>query len=338
MDFVLEVDEDLYVAYLLIDPGDLLYGWTVREFRGREGSRGERVRVYVGLRVEALEYHAFRGTLRVRGVIVEVPEWFEGARGSHHTMELMKGLEYRLVKPGGIDREFVDKILEAFSGASASVLLVSVSMEEVSAALIRRFGIDILGSVLIQGGGKGGEDSLDRFRRSLRNALVQVRQWFQSRGPTHIVVVGNHMTLSMAKEVIDSELGGLGVPVIYREQGEGGLAGIYEFERTGADVLRKLNIDLGQEYVEEVMRRLGTGSGDVAVGIDEVRRALEFGAVDTLLVLDETYKEAGTEIKALVNMVLRTRSRLVIVPSNTEGGGKLRPMGGVAALLRFPIS
>lgn len=129
MDFVLEVDEDLYVAYLLIDPGDLLYGWTVREFRGREGSRGERVRVYVGLRVEALEYHAFRGTLRVRGVIVEVPEWFEGARGSHHTMELMKGLEYRLVKPGGIDREFVDKILEAFSGASASVLLVSVFME-----------------------------------------------------------------------------------------------------------------------------------------------------------------------------------------------------------------
>jgi protein pelota len=338
LDFVLEVDEDLYVAYLLIDPGDLLYGWTVREFRGREGSRGERVRVYVGLRVEALEYHAFKGTLRVRGVIVEVPEWFEGARGSHHTIDLMKGLEYRLVKPGGVDREFVNKILNMFSGALAKVLLVSISMEEVAIALVRRFGIEILGSIPLQGGGKGGEDSLDRFRRSLRNALVQVRQWFQSRGPTHIVVVGNHMTLSMAREVINEGLGGLGVPIIYWEQGEGGLAGIYEFERTGTDLLKKLNIDLGQGYVEEVMRRLGVGSRDVAIGMEEVKRALELGAVDTLLVLDEAYKELGGEVRSMIKMVLRTRANLVIVASNTEGGEKLRSMGGMAALLRFPIT
>ncbi len=343
VDFVVEGEDDLYVIYLLIDPGDVIYGWTVREFRGgREGSRGgERVKIYVGLRVEGLEYHAFRGgSLRVRGgVLIEVPEWFEGAKGSHHTMELSYGLEYRLVKPGGIDREFISKVLEMFGGASISVLLVSVSMEEVAVAHIRRFGRELLGTIPIQAGGKEGEDSLDRFRKSLRNALIQIRQWIQVKRPTHIIVVGNHMTLSMARDVINEELGKLGIPIIYHEQGEGGLAGVYEFERVGGDVLRKLNISLGQEYVDEVFNRLGVGNGLVAISIDEVRKALEFGAVEVLIVLDETYKErGGDEMRDLVSMALRTRANLVVIPSSTEGGEKLRSIGGVAALLRFPIS
>lgn len=146
LDFVVEGEDDLYVVYLLIDPGDVIYGWTVREFRAREGGRGERVRIYVGLRVEGLEYHAFRGTLRVRGILIEVPEWFEGAKGSHHTMELAYGLEYRLVKPNGVDREFVSKVLEMFSGASVSVLLVSVSMEEVAVATF----VGLVGSCSVQ--------------------------------------------------------------------------------------------------------------------------------------------------------------------------------------------
>ncbi|MFB6470647.1 MAG: hypothetical protein TU36_005380 [Vulcanisaeta sp. AZ3] len=154
VDFVVEGDDDLYVVYLIVDRGDLLYGWTVREFRGSSGERGERVRVYVGLRVESLEFHAFRGSLRIGGVLVDVPEWFEGAKGSHHTMELMRGLEYRLVKSGGVDRELIGRILELFSGASVRVLLVSVSMEEVSVALIRRFGVEVLGSVSVSVGGK----------------------------------------------------------------------------------------------------------------------------------------------------------------------------------------
>lgn len=116
------------------------------------------------------------------------------------------------------------------------------------------------------------------------------------------------------------------------------MAGVYEFERVGGDVLRKLNISLGQEYVDEVFNRLGMGNELVSVGIDEVRKALEFGAVDTLIVLDETYKERGGEMRELVSMVLRTRASLVIIPSSTEGGEKLRSIGGVAALLRFPIS
>jgi protein pelota len=338
IDFTIESEDDLYVIYLLIDPGDIIYGWTVREFRGREGSRGERIRIYVGLKVENLEYHAFRGTLRVRGVLIEIPEWFEGAKGSHHTMELSYGIEYRLVKPSDIDRGFINKVLEMFSGASISVLLVSVSMEEVAVAHIRRFGRELLGTIPIQGGGKEGEDSLDRFRRSLRNALTQVKQWVQVRRPTHIVVVGNHMTLSMAKDVINEELGKLGIQAIYHEQGEGGLAGIYEFERVGVDVLRKLNISLGQEYVDEVFSRLGMGNGLVAVGVDEVRKALEFGAVETLIVLDETYKEKGYEMRNLISMVLRTRANLVIIPSSTESGERLRSIGGITALLRFPIS
>ncbi|MFB6470646.1 MAG: hypothetical protein TU36_005375 [Vulcanisaeta sp. AZ3] len=168
--------------------------------------------------------------------------------------------------------------------------------------------------------------------------MVRVKQWVGLVGPTHIVVVGNHMTLSLVRGLVEEGLGGLGVPIIYFEQGEGGLAGVYEFLRVGGDVLRKLNLDLGQGYVDEVFRRLGLGSGDVAVGVEEVRRALEFGAVDTLLILDETFKELGEVVRGLAGLALRTRANLFIVPVSSEAGERLRGVGGVVALLRFSIS
>ncbi|WP_069807157.1 pelota family protein [Vulcanisaeta thermophila] len=337
VDFVVESDEDLYVAYLIISPGDLIYGWTTREFRGGDGSRGERVKVYVGLRVESLEYHAFRGTLRVRGVLVEVPEWFEGAKGSHHTMELAYGLTYRLIKQGGVDKDVINAVLRLFTGSSPRVLLISISMDELAVAFIRRFGREILGSRSLPTSGKGQGDSLDRFRRALRDSLTGVVQWIQSLKPTHLVVVGNHMALEISRAVINEELGKLGLPIIYHEQGEGGLAGIFEFERTGYEVMRKLSIDMDQGIIDEAFRRLGSGGSDVALGLQNVEKALEMGAVDSIAVLDEFFKEHGDEMRRITALAIRTRARLVIVPSMSNAGERLNQLGGIIALLRFPI-
>jgi protein pelota len=332
--FSVEDEDDLYVVYLLLDKGDLLYGWTVREHRGRGEERGKRLKIYVGLRVEAMEYHAFRGNLRIRGVIVSAPEWFEGALGSHHTIELMKGLEYTIVKEK-LNRDLVNRIMEAFARSSARVLLISVSDDELAAAIIRRFGTENLGTIRNRYGHRKDPEAMG-LRRFIKESLGTIRSWIQSRSPTHVIIAGPHMVLELCRGEL-AEIEKAGVPVILHPQGSGGLGGLYEFQSSGVELLRELNVDVGQGAVEEIMRRLGMGGGDVALGLGSVERALGMGAVDTLVILDEEYKELGEEARRLVTLAVATRAGVTIVPSASNAGERLRGLGGVAALLRYPV-
>jgi len=332
--FSIDDDDDLYIVYLLLDRGDVLYGWTTRELRGRDNGRGDRLKIYVGLRIEAMEYHAFRGNLRVRGRITEAPEWFEGALGSYHTVEIMKGLEYTVVK-NKMNKQLIERIMGMFNRSSARVFVISISDEELAMAMYRRFGIEDLGTIRNKHS-HGKIDDSAGLKKFVRESLPIVRNRVQSRSPTHIVITGPYMILELCREEL-AEVNKWGIPVITHPQGSGGLAGIYEFQSSGAELLRSLNIDLGQSIIEEILRRLGSGSGDVALGLSNVNRALELGAVDTLVILDDEYKELGEEARRLAALVVETGAGLIIIPSTTNLGERLRGIGGVAALLRYPL-
>jgi peptide chain release factor subunit 1 len=71
----------------------------------------------------------------------------------------------------------------------------------------------------------------------------------------------------------------------------------------------------------------------VAYGEREVRRKLEHGAVDTLLVSEELDKELVHE---LVDMAEVIGSEVELISTEFEDGAQLkRAFGGVAAILRY---
>lgn len=66
---------------------------------------------------------------------------------------------------------------------------------------------------------------------------------------------------------------------------------------------------------------------------------MNYGAVETLLVLDELLKgELREKVEELMDAVRYSRGEVVVVSSEHEGGGeKLKALGGLAALLRFRV-
>ncbi len=116
---------------------------------------------------------------------------------------------------------------------------------------------------------------------------------------------------------------------------EGGLVGVYEVERRG--YLDKLGLRLGYEAVSRIMEELGRGGGLVALG-DEVHKALSMGAAESVVMLSRFLMERAEEVRGIVEMCMRTRARLIIVPEDSEAGRVLNGLGGLAALLRYRIS
>jgi len=339
LEFEIEGEEDLYLIYLLLDKGDLLYGWTLREFRTRKNEKGERKKIYVGIRVEAVEYHAFRGSLRVRGVIIEAPEWFDGIIGSYHTMELIRGVRYRLIKSEGVDIAFLNKLLNLFSRSAVKVLLLSVGDEETAIAICRVFGIDVLTVVSNRYlAGKLAETDRSRlFEKYAREVAAHTKVLVKPSDIDSIVIAGPQRVLDYTRDVLLEELRSYNKPVRTVILSEGGLAGIYELQYASSDVLKDVLRLEELKLVDKIFEHLARGKMDVVLGIDEVKRALEQGAVQTLLILDEYFKELGLEAKRLIKQTLATGADFAIIPEHTAAGQKLRGIGGIAALLRYEL-
>ena len=122
-----------------------------------------------------------------------------------------------------------------------------------------------------------------------------------------------------------------------------GQAGVYEAIRSGAldKVLANIRMMEESQAVKELLTRIGKGDGRAVYGEEQTERAAQYGAVETLLITDEKLRTAQDDKrKALENImhsVEKQGGKIIIVSTEHEAGKNLRSLGGIAALLRFPI-
>jgi len=66
------------------------------------------------------------------------------------------------------------------------------------------------------------------------------------------------------------------------------------------------------------------------------------GAIEKLVLTDVQLREAPDEERQVLEKLMREvenkRGRVIIISTEHEAGVKLNSLGGIAALLRFPIS
>ena len=122
-----------------------------------------------------------------------------------------------------------------------------------------------------------------------------------------------------------------------------GVAGIHEALRSGVFIkaIKQLRIAEEAKTMEEVLLRLGKERTDVTYGFDEVKTAGTTGAVDKLLIADVILREASDDKRTLLEDLMRDveekGGEIVVLSVEHEAGAKLLSLGGIAALLRFPI-
>jgi protein pelota len=93
--------------------------------------------------------------------------------------------------------------------------------------------------------------------------------------------------------------------------------------------------------MEEFLARLGKGKKDVTYGFNDVEKATNYGAVEKLLIADQTLRETTEErrlaLEKLMKEVESARGEIMVISTENEAGTNLLSMGGIAALLRFPL-
>jgi protein pelota len=100
-------------------------------------------------------------------------------------------------------------------------------------------------------------------------------------------------------------------------------------------LMNDLQLSREVKMMDEVLVRISL-DGAVAYGISEVRKAIEYGAVEQVLVADTLLR--NKDIMHLIQKAETTRAAIVVLSSGFEPGERLIALGGIAALLRYRVT
>jgi len=339
--------DDLWHLYNVIYPKDTVYAKTTRVIKIEElyarPKQGKRVSVYLGVQAEKVLWDRNLNRLRVHGTIVDAPEDI-GGKGTHHTLNIVVGQALTILKSEWHKHQ-VDRLEKASRVEAAPVMVIAIDDEEYCIAALRQYGVEVKGEERTRLPGKLEAEKRDAALKAFfKSALQLLREAWASLNNPFIVVIGPGFMKNDFVKYIKNEAQDVAQAIVdVKSVNSAGLAGIHEALRSGVltKTLRSVRIAEETKFVEEVLTRLGRGTTDVTYGQGEVARATEYGAVEKLLLADSTLRETSDENRAALEEMMRSveakGGQIVVVSTEHEAGAKLLGLGGVAALLRFPI-
>ena len=324
--------DDLWHLSNLLVPGDRVRASTYRREESKSDKlrpdRAEKVRVTLTIRVDKSEFQAFSDRLRVSGIIVEGPQDLS----RHHTLNVGVDDDLTLIKDAWKPHELtrIDEAVEA--SQRPMVTFLSLDDEEVVVAQLHQYGVHELATIRAPGHGKMfpiGETK-DTFFEEVRSKLKAT-----ALGEA-LIVLGPGFTRDAFLRFLRDRDPTFATRTIEHGTSQAGMRGISEALRAGvgAKVFGESRVGFETRLVEEVLEAIATNR-PCAYGRAEVGTAVEVGAVETLLVLDSAVRDL--EVERLMRDVEAARGRVVLVSHHHEAGARLGGLGGLAALLRYPI-
>ena len=332
----IETPEDLWTIYEVIKPNDEVYARTSRELKTRSGSK--RKSMMMGISVIWARFQSISGRLRIHGYIINAPKELD-LIGQRHTISLRTGSIVTIVKKKGWKKEELEKIIEACKRVRIRVLAVGLDDESVCIALIKNYEVDVIKE---EGMNLPGKAEPEKRRITLEKKLRRIAQLIleisRILNVSSVILAGpgilkNNLANLMKKEELK----------IYIENTSiGGIEGIYEAIRREAldKILKETQIAEEERLMNELLRRIANGEYTAVYTIERVRRAAEFGAIDTLMLTCDMIsksEEIRRVIEEIIREVEKKRGKVKIFSSRHVTRVQLEKLGGIAALLKFPI-
>lgn len=327
--------DDIWHLSNIIKKDDLVRAVTFRtddqitdKIRTKKSSKK---RMKLGIRVEEVKFHEFSDRLRIHGVIEEGPQDL----GSYHTLNVTAENQDKItiVKEEWKQHE-LQRIKEAVKQRKqALVLFVSIDDEKATIAILRQSGVQWITDIESHQSGKQYE-SENKEKEYFGNIISIVKTHKDESAP--LVIVGPGFTKDHFAAFGRDKYPELFDQCILHPAGNAGMNGVHEAVKSGVveHIAKENRVVFETKMVDQLFQEIKK-NGLASYGSEEVKYALQNGAVDRLLITDELVRsETGDN---LLQLAQTNQSDFTIVNTMHDAGKKLQGLGGIGALLRFKI-
>jgi len=271
------------------------------------------------LEVEKTEYTENR--LRVTG---EITEGAEDIELGYHTFNLETDTEFEIQTDFTEDRW--SRLKEMEDKRSYQVLFCLIEKGSADFFLVEESGISDLSKIEENIPGKmyGDQVSGEEFHKQVAAVLRR------SEDVDNIILCGPGFQKRKVYNLLENDLK---EKTFVQNTSVTGKTGLHEAFKRGAldKVVESSRIGEEASAVEEFLGVLRE-DGDLSYG-EPVRDCVEIGAVEKLLITAEKHRESPE----LSKNVERKGGNVQIVHTDHEAGMKLDKLGGLAAILRYPV-
>ena len=319
--------DDLWHLRHLISPGNLVFATAFRSAdTASDKIRPEKVEkrpVRLGIRVERVEFSEHGIRLRVSGIIEHGVD-----TGAYHTINVETGFEISVIRQWlPIDFERIERAVKA--SVYGVIHLLTIEEGEAELFRLRQYGPESVMTIM-SGSGKGGEtETRTGFFEQVLAPLTTISGPLIIAGPGFIkedfVKFAKSRSCPGLERAIIIETRRIGRGAVQEVIGGGALDAL----------MNDLQLSREVKMMDEVLLRISQ-DGAVAYGLSEVRKAIEYGAVEQVLIADTLLR--NREILQLIQKAETTRASIVVLSSGFEPGERLIALGGTAALLRYRLT
>ncbi len=308
---------------------------------GEEGGRSkqaERKKMWIQLSVQTTEHQSFSDTLRIHGIIEEAPIDI----GMHHTHMVELRDDLVLTNTKGFSEMDVQLLKESESASKqGQVALLVVEGDEIILYFITARGLRESATWTMRGGGKRGdlrqhERVASQFRQTIVDGLTQ-----QLDEMMPLVLCGPGRNRDRMLE--DLRGAGHRRPMLSVATSMGGRGAANEVLRDGlaGELLAQHRMVQEVTLLEEAWVRIST-NGAVAYGGEAIKKAVQEGAVERLLILadllrDDTSTCDGSPWSDLVEQITSFGGEIIQCSADHDAGEQLVGFGGAVALLRYSV-
>ncbi|MEK6835438.1 MAG: peptide chain release factor aRF-1 [Nanoarchaeota archaeon] len=143
-------------------------------------------------------------------------------------------------------------------------------------------------------------------------------------GPTkEIFLDGNYLNNEVKKKVIGT-----------KDLSYTGEYGLHELVEKSRDLLAEETITKEKQLLEKFFTILSKEPKKITYGKEKTKKALEYGAVDTLLLSEDLNEQDLTELE---NLADQTSTHIEIISIDTKEGQQFKQLSGIGAILRYAL-
>ena len=336
--FIAEESDDLLTIRRLIKNGDKIVGETTRVLKQeKEYSRpdkGERIKIRLAIEIEKISLDDVLDRIRVGGMITEsnndaVPH------GSHHSFIVKMNEPFNLVKKKWTA---IEKKLAKKKQHGETFVLVAIDTGDCGIGKLKGTHLHLLPNMY---SGSSGKRYKSNFKiEKFFDDVVKVLSTIVQKDDTVIIFGPGETRKKFGNFLSNGTLGQKIQIKVVEGVDSGGEDGIHIFTKSDSmkEIMSDSKLAKVSKIIDQIMFLANKTSKKFSMGLAETRKANEFGAIESLVFSEKAIQDYDEqEVIDFLNDVESKGGELFSVDSSTDVGLRVSGLGGIIALLRFPV-